>query len=161
MWETPATDSAWERLAAEQLAAVAAVDAQRLELERSRLPEETARLVTEPTYSVRSRAHYWERLIIRMEHDWAPDGRYIVDEYINDLESRDALDEITASHPVLSTGPLAELLAHLDERFRRRTVPDGGAALRPYAPRMREDAARGLSPLDQRWYRRPITIPWL
>jgi hypothetical protein len=161
MNETPATDSAWERLTAGQLAVVSAVDEERLALERSRLPESTARLITEPVYSVRSRARSWERLIVRMENDWAPDGRYVVDEYINDLESRDGLDRIMADRPVLGAGPLPDLLAHLDERFRRRTVPDGGAALRPYYRRLERASASGGEALNERWYRRPIVIPWL
>ncbi|WP_344590118.1 hypothetical protein [Actinomadura vinacea] len=161
MRETRATDTAWEGLTAEQLAEVSAVDEERLALERSRLPEETARLLTEPIYAVRSRARLWEQLIVRMEHEWAPDGRYVVDEYINDLESRDALDEIMASRPVLAVGALAELLAQLDGRFRRRTVPDGGAALRPYTRRLREDSSLGAPSLHERWLRRPINIPWL
>ncbi|MFB4312849.1 hypothetical protein [Actinomadura sp. 21ATH] len=156
MTGTPATDSTWERLPAAQLAAVAAVDGERLELERSRLPAAAAERLVEPTYSVRSRFRYWERLVTLMENDWAPRGRYIVDEYINDLESRDRIDDILRAHPVLATGLVTDLLARLDRRFLERTLPDDGAALRTYAKALRENV-----PLSERWYRRPVTIPWL
>ncbi|MFI0351585.1 hypothetical protein [Actinomadura sp. 9N407] len=153
---TPATDSTWERLTAAQLATVATVDEERLALERSRLPAATAQRLDGPIYSVRSRFLFWERLVTLMENDWAPDGRYVVDEYINDLESRDRIDDVLESRPVLATGLLTELLAHLDRRFLVRTVPDDGAALRPYTKALREGAQ-----LSERWYRRPDTIPWL
>lgn len=151
-----ATGLAWERLSERELAEVSSVDGERLALERSRLPDSTARLMKEPVYSLRSRFGLWERLAVRMENDWEPGGRYIVDEYVNDLESRDDIDTVLKERRVLAESLLADLLAHLDQRFLERTVPDGGEALRPYARRLREGA-----PLNERWYRRPVKLPWL
>ncbi|MBG6087208.1 hypothetical protein [Actinomadura viridis] len=48
------------------------------------------------------------------------------------------------------------MLERLDERFLGRTVADGGEALRPYVHALREGQALG-----ERWYRRPVNVPWL
>ncbi|WP_328462907.1 hypothetical protein OHA21_36520 [Actinoplanes sp. NBC_00393] len=151
----PATETTWSRLPADAMALIDVADAHRLAAERARLPQATARILAEPTYSVRNRFRYWERLIRRMEEGWAPDGFYLVDEYVNDLESRDQIDVLGAAEPGLLTGPLGELLASLDHRFLAATLDDGGAELRLQAPRLGE-----LEGLNARWRRVPRVNPW-
>ncbi|WP_067830960.1 hypothetical protein [Actinomadura kijaniata] len=155
MGDTPlTTDDVWPSLSADQLAAIRAVDEDRLALERSRLPERTARSLSEPVYSVRERFRSWERLVRFLERE--PEEHYFVEAYTNELESRDQLDRVMADHPVLARGPAAELLNDLDARFRAVTVEDGGAALRPYVRALGEGQALG-----ERWYRRPRRATWL
>jgi hypothetical protein len=156
-WATwaPATEATWSRLPIDVMALIDRADAHRLAVERARLPQATAGVLAEPTYSVRNRFRYWERLIRRMEQGWAPDGFYLIDEYVNDLESRDQIDVLGAAEPGLLTGPLGELLASLDDRFLAATRDDGGAELRLQAPRLGKREG-----LNARWSRVPLVKPW-
>ncbi|WP_433327544.1 hypothetical protein [Spirillospora sp. CA-294931] len=145
------TDRVWPLLSARQLAEAAEADEERLTLERSRLPERTARLLDEPVYSLRARVSSWERLTLRL----AGDGELYVEEYVNDLESRDQLDRLLEAREPLNAEPVTGLLARLDARFDELTVDDAGEALRPYVRALREGA-----PLAGRWYRRPERASW-
>jgi hypothetical protein len=152
---TPATEAAWQELTAAQLAVVAALDFDRLTLERSRLPDEVARKISEPIYSLKARFRFWERLVSRMANNWEPDGYYLIDEYVNDLESRDEIDRMVSFEPALRGDPLSSLIQYLDSRFEVATVEDGGTELQLWVPRLSWRAD-----LSGRWYRKPVNVPW-
>jgi hypothetical protein len=90
-----------------------------------------------------------------MEADWLPRGRYFIDEYVNNLDSRDGIDRVLAGLPEVVGVALRPLLHELDQRFLNFTTPDGGAELRPWVARLREGVQ-----LSERWYRKPRVIPW-
>ncbi len=150
--ETPDTAAAWAELSEWELTAIREVDQARLEVERSRVATWVAERITEPTSSARNRFRDWEGLTRRMMRAWAPDGYYVIEEYINDLEVRDALGSVVGS---LGSDTLTVLLAALDERFTDHTVADGGDALRPYYRYLRSG-----TDLSWIWYRKPTTLPW-
>ncbi|RNL84974.1 hypothetical protein [Halostreptopolyspora alba] len=150
--ETPDTEAAWAQLSEWELAAIREVDQDRLRVERSRVAAWVAERITEPTSSTWNRFRDWERLTRRMMRAWAPDGYYVIEEYINDLEIRDALEDVVGS---LDSDTLRGLLTVLDERFIAHTVADGGDELRPHYRYLRSGAE-----LSWIWYRRPISLPW-
>ncbi|MET7391494.1 hypothetical protein ACFYPT_41020 [Streptomyces sp. NPDC005529] len=155
---TPETSAAWAELPAAVMAAVARCDAERLEVERSRVAQELRDSITAPVYSVAERFASWERMVRRMEPGWASDDFYPISAYENDLDSRDSLGQ-------LMNGQLAEaresavgrLLSQLDERFMAVTVPDPELSLRTW---VRPTRARPEAELGVWWKRRPVRDPW-
>jgi hypothetical protein len=151
----PETEDAWSRLPASVLEAVRRLDDETLAGQRSSVSPEVAAKIDEPTYSLRNRFRYWEELVRALESGWQPGGTYFIDEYVNNLDSRDGIDRALAELPPEVGAALGQLLDGLDERFARGTVPDDGAELRPWVARLR-DGAR----MNERWYRKPQSIPW-
>ena len=88
----------------------------------------------------------------------AGDDYYLIDEYINDLDIRDALEDVRAALPAASQAGFGALLEQLDQRFKEVTVDDGGDALHD---QVSHPAASGMRSLDGWWWRRrPIVLPW-
>lgn len=85
----------------------------------------------------------WERLVRRLERDWAPSGRYRPDLYEEDLAERDELEVLEPRLPEAYVEPLRTALGQLDALFRTHTVPM---------------AADG----EAQWWRsrRPRRVPW-
>jgi hypothetical protein len=152
---TPDTERTWAGLTPDVLVMIADADAEVLAAQRAQVAPEIAAKIIEPTYSLRNRLRYWEQLVRLIEQDWAPRGRYVVDEYVNNLDSRDSLDRVLARLPVGVGTALRPLLDDLDSRFASATVDDGGEELRPWVARLRQG-----EPMSGRWYRRPRVIPW-
>ncbi|MGH3827460.1 MAG: hypothetical protein ACRDQX_09855, partial [Pseudonocardiaceae bacterium] len=81
---------------------------------------------------------------------------YLIDEYVNDLDIRDALERLRAQLPTEARSGFDNLLHQLDERFRDVTEDDGGEALRW---RLNEPAT-ATALRAWWWQRRPTTVPW-
>lgn len=151
----PETEARWQRLSSDVLDLIKIADLDLLAAQRAAVAPEVAPKISEPTYSLRNRFRYWEELIRNLEADWGPTGRYFIDEYINNLDSRDSIDRALAALPPVVTDALEQLLSDLDLRFNVVTIHDDGVELRPWVARLR----RGPD-LSGRWYRRPRVIPW-
>ncbi|MFE9704798.1 hypothetical protein [Streptomyces sp. NPDC005930] len=154
----PQSRTVWEALSPTVLEAIARCDAERLEVERSRVAPHLREGTTVPVYSVVGRFASWERLIRRLESDWDDDDFYPVSAYSNDLDSRDALDQVMRALPEeAGAGPLGQLLARLDARFRAATLPDPERSLRPW---VRPTSELPEGELGEWWGRKPVRIPW-
>ncbi|MEV8032781.1 hypothetical protein [Streptomyces sp. NPDC086182] len=154
----PATRSVWTGLSAEIVEAVARCDAERLEVERSRVAPELRERITTPVYSVADRFASWERVVRRMEPGWSSDDFYPVGAYANDLGSRDSLQQLMLGLPAEAReGAPGRLLARLDERFTAASVPDPERSLRAW---VRPTEASPEAELAQWWKRRPLRDPW-
>ncbi|MEW2163025.1 hypothetical protein AB0912_08505 [Streptomyces sp. NPDC007084] len=138
--------------------AVARCDAERLEVERSRVAPELRERITAPVYSVADRFASWERVVRRMEPGWTSDDFYPISAYENDLDSRDSLEQLMNGHLAEAReGALGRLLSKLDERFVAATEPDPELSLRAW---VRPTKARPEAELGVWWKRRPLRDPW-
>mgnify|MGYP003493811086 CR=1 FL=1 len=151
----PDTEEVWRQLSHELLDEIRQADEEVLAAQRSRISPEIAVKIEEATYSLRNRFRYWEEMVRGLENNWFPRDRYFVDEYVNNLDSRDGIDRVLAALPMEVGIALRPLLYKLDQRFLRYTTPDGGAELQPWVARLREGVQ-----LTERWYRKPLLIPW-
>ncbi|MFF3884714.1 hypothetical protein [Streptomyces sp. NPDC001914] len=143
---------------AEVLEAVARCDAERLEVERSRVAPALRERITTPVYSVADRFASWERVVRRMEPGWSSEDFYPISAYENDLDSRDSLEQLMLGMPAEAReGALGQLLARLDERFAAASVPDPERSLRAW---VRPTKERPEAELPQWWMRRPLRDPW-
>ncbi|MFF1694269.1 hypothetical protein ACFVXC_11665 [Streptomyces sp. NPDC058257] len=138
---------------------IARCDADRLEVERSRLSPRGRESLTEPVYSVAHRFASWERVVRRMEPGWSSEDFYPVSAYSNDLDSRDSLEDVmrSALPAEAREGALGQLLARLDSRFRAETVPDPELSLRPW---VRPTKEKPEADLGEWWKRKPVREPW-
>lgn len=136
---------------------MAKIDAYELAQERARVAPWIAERLTQPSRGVGKRLRAWERLGARLAvFDQTADDYYLIDEYVNDLDIRDALERLSAQLPAESRPVFDNLLHQLDQRFRDVTEEDGGEALRW---RLNEPAtATALRPWW--WQRRPTKLPW-
>ncbi|WP_437058230.1 hypothetical protein [Streptomyces sp. enrichment culture] len=147
----------WDELSPSVLEAIARCDAERLELERSRVAPHIREKMTVPVYSVASRFASWERLVRRLETDWPAENLYMV-EYNNDLDSRDSLSDVMSVLIEEEGGQeLSQLLECLDARFHAATVPDPDLSLRPW---IRPTKNRPEEELGEWWKRKPVRVPW-
>ncbi|MFF4539020.1 hypothetical protein [Streptomyces aureus] len=154
----PDTRTVWAGLPAEVLEAVARCDAERLEVERSRVAPALRERITTPVYSVADRFASWERVVRRMEPGRSSDDFYPISAYENDLDSRDSLEQLMLGLPAEAReGALGQLLAQLDERFAAASVPDPERSLRAWVRPAKE---RPEAELAQWWKRRPLRDPW-
>ncbi|WP_405870227.1 MULTISPECIES: hypothetical protein [unclassified Streptomyces] len=154
----PETKAVWNELPQPVLEAVAGCDAERLEVERARVAPHLREKITAPVYSVADRFASWERLVRRMEPGWSSDDFYPISAYGNDLDSRDALEELMYAMPVEAReGALGKLLARLDARFRAASAPDPERTLRPW---VRPTMDRPESDDGDWWKRKPVRVPW-
>lgn len=148
------TEELWKSLDEDDLEFIGGVDAARLEVERARISPQRRDLLKNPAYGIKKRFLMWEGLIFRMENKWEPDGYYLFDEYLNDLESRSALSEVVESAPDRTSAKLSTLLSLLDKRFFEKTVLDGGLELGKW----RKVRPSAVDPVL--WERRPLQLPW-
>ena len=157
-WAAPESRAVWEALPPTVMAAIARCDAERLEVERSRVAPHVRERMTAPVYSVAHRFASWERLARRMEPGWAGEDYYSISAYGNDLDSRDALEQVMRALPAeTGEGLLPQLLGRLDARFRASTLPDPERSLRLWA----RPAAEGPEEeLGEWWRRKPVRAPW-
>lgn len=153
---TPVTDAYFSSLSPAAAEAIAALDDVALQEEKARVAAWVAEKLTEPTHSVRRRTQLWERLTLRITQEWPPDGTYLVDEYVNDLDTRDSLEQTKRTLPTSVQAGFTTLLTRLDDAFRKATVEDGGASI---AWRMNEPPA-DLARRPWWWHRRPVNAPW-
>lgn len=153
---TPVTDAYFAALPPAAAEAFAALDEVALSEQKARMAPWAADKLKEPTTSVRRRARQWERLTVRILQGWPPDGTYLVDEYVNDLETRDSLEDTRAGLPPEAATGFAALLARLDDAFREATDDDGGASIAWRAP----EPADGSAARPWWWHRRPADAPW-
>ncbi|MGC0411490.1 hypothetical protein RKD32_004414 [Streptomyces sp. SAI-195] len=157
-WAAPQSRAVWNALSPSVREAIARCDAERLEVERSRVAPHIREKMTVPVYSVADRFASWERLVRRLEPGWDCDDFYPISAYDNDLDSRDALDQVMRALPTeAGEGPLGELLDRLDTRFRAATVPDPELSLRPW---VRPTTERPEEELGEWWKRKPVRVPW-
>ncbi|MGH3773370.1 MAG: hypothetical protein ACRDRW_18580 [Pseudonocardiaceae bacterium] len=154
---TPLVDSYLDHLDPVAQQAWAEIDASELEQERARVAPRIAERLTQPTHGVGKRLRAWERLGARLAaFGQTADDYYLIDEYINDLDIRDALERLRAQLPAEPRAVFDNLLHQLDQRFRDVTEDDGGQALRW---RLNESAiATALR--SWWWQRRPTKVPW-
>ncbi|GGW88852.1 hypothetical protein [Streptomyces lomondensis] len=61
--------------------------------------------------------YVWERLVRRLETDWAPCGRYREDLFHRDLKARDALEQLIREAGEAYAGALREVVTRLDRIF--------------------------------------------
>ncbi|MFC3494525.1 hypothetical protein [Glycomyces rhizosphaerae] len=153
-YDNPLTERLWAGLDAEELAHIAAVDAERLEYEREGLAEQFRHNLTTPTYALKKRFAMWETLAYKMGNHWPPDGYYLIDEYVNDLFNRAETATAIGKLPHALQAKLNAVLFAIDEQFNRLTVPDGGAEFDRWGQRRPADVPPAL------WERRPINLPW-
>ncbi|MFE9767735.1 hypothetical protein ACFYPC_24970 [Streptomyces sp. NPDC005808] len=157
-WAAPESRAVWAELPEPVLAEIARLDAERLELERSRVAPQLREKITAPVYSVADRFASWERVVCRMEPGWSSEDFYPVSAYDNDLDSRDTLDDLVQVLPTEAReGALGRLLARLDARFRAASVPDPELTLRPW---VRPTKEKPESELGEWWKRKPVREPW-
>lgn len=157
-WSAPESKAVWGELSQPVLDAIARCDAERLEVERARVAPHIREKITAPVYSVADRFASWERLVRRMEPGWSSDDFYPISAYDNDLDSRDALDEVMRALPAeAGDGALGRLLARLDARFLAATVPDPERSLRPW---VRPTKEKPEAELGEWWKRKPVRVPW-
>lgn len=124
-WAARESRAVWAELPEPVLVAIARLDAERLELERSRVSPRLREKITAPVYSVADRFASWERVVRRMEPGWSSEDFYPVTAYDSDLDSRDTLDDLMQVLPTEAReGALGRLLERLDARFRAASVPD-------------------------------------
>ncbi|MEU4483969.1 hypothetical protein AB0H94_03575 [Streptomyces purpurascens] len=127
-------------------------------MERSRVAPDLREKITAPVYSVADRFASWERLVRRLEPGWSSDEFYPISAYDNDLDSRDALDEVMRVLTVEAfEGALGQLLARLDARFGGATLPDPEGSLRPW---VRPTNERPEEELGEWRKRKPVRVPW-
>ncbi len=157
-WAAPESRTVWNALSPSVLETIARCDTDRLEVERSRAAPHIREKMTAPVYSVADRFASWERVVRRMELGWGGHDFYPISAYGNDLDSRDALDQVMRALPdKADEGPLGQLLARLDARFRAATLPDPERSLRPW---VRPTTEGPEDELGEWWGRRPLRIPW-
>lgn len=153
---TPVCDGYFGSLDPAAAEAIAAIDERYLQEEKSRVAPWVAEQLTAPTHSVQRRMRMWERLTARILQNWPPDGTYLVDEYVNDLDTRDSMENTAMELPPTVGDDFKAVLARLDEAFREATYDDGGSSI---AWRMNETrVALQLRPWW--WHRRPENAPW-
>ncbi len=150
------TDALWARLPPSSLAAVAAVDAERLETERARVSARVAQAITAPVYSVRHRFEAWEGLGRILESGPGPDESYAFSAYENDLDSRDGLEGVMGALPDGVRAEFSGLLAVLDARFSTATEQDATGSLDPWLRSGRRRAPES----HFWWWRVPKKAPW-
>lgn len=153
---TPICDGYFSSLDPAAVEVIAAVDQRLLQDEKARVAPWVAEKLTEPTHGVQRRMRMWERLPVRIVQDWPPDGTYLVDEYVNDLDTRDSLDETASELPPTVSAGFKAVLSRLDDAFREATYDDGGSSI---AWRMNESAIE-LELRPWWWRRRPQNAPW-
>ncbi|MFD8154070.1 hypothetical protein ACFV28_25410 [Streptomyces sp. NPDC059720] len=82
--------------------------------------------------SVEGHVHHdlrvWERLVRRLQSDWAPSGRYREDLFRRDLDARDALERYIGGLGPDCAGALREAVAALDQVFAAGTEADAASA---------------------------------
>lgn len=157
-WAAPESRAVRDALPPPVLAAIARCDAERLEVERSRVAPHVRRRMTAPVYSVADRFASWERLARRMEPGWAGEDYYSISAYGNDLDSRDALEQVMRALPAeTGEGLLPQLLGRLDARFRASTLSDPERSLRLWA---RPPTESPEEELGEWWRRKPVHAPW-
>lgn len=154
---TPLVDSYLDHLDPVTEQALAEIDADELEQERAHLAPHIAERLRQPSRSVGKRLRAWERLGTQLAaFGQATDDYYLIDEYVNDLDIRDALERVRAQLPAESRTVFDILLHQLDQRFRDVTEDDGGQALHW---RLNEPAT--TTALRAWWWqRRPTKVPW-
>lgn len=152
----PETDALWGRLSPAALAAVAEVDAARLETERARVSPRVAEKITSPVHSVRRRFQAWERLARALEAGPGTDAAHTFSDYPDELDNRDGLAAVMAQLPQEVRAELEEALTALDERFFRATDPDTDGTLDPWLHTARSRAPRA----HEWWWRVPRNPPW-
>ncbi|MFJ2557810.1 MULTISPECIES: hypothetical protein [unclassified Streptomyces] len=118
-------------------------------------PERVAR-AEDPSNRAREWLLLWERLVRRMAGDWAPTGRYPLESYVQDLQTRDHLDVRLTTAPAELREPLSRAAGELDTVFLAHTEEDGGEMLA-------RQAKSGSAVTDRGWWwhRRPVRLPWV
>ncbi|MFF9602786.1 hypothetical protein ACF1GY_10935 [Streptomyces sp. NPDC014684] len=120
-----------------------------------RLFPEEAKTPGTPHWYASNRLGAWEKLVLQMEAGWAPGGWFPSDLYLERLEARDELDEVSDRLPESVTSLLGNALAPLDTLFTRMTVADTDQVCRELA------RAQGITPGRGWWWdRRPDPLPW-
>ncbi|MFI6650021.1 hypothetical protein ACIBI8_20710 [Streptomyces sp. NPDC050529] len=152
--DAPQTDEAWSRLNRSAINSIAKYDACRLETELEGLAPIVREKVTEPLYSMRNLFSSWEHLVSRMESGWKLPGQYPISAYVNDLDSRSRLETDLGKLNDEAQAVLSPLLAELDNRFNRESVPDDSGELRPWL-----NPSSGAEP-EGFWLRKPRRHPW-
>ncbi|MFD9502052.1 hypothetical protein [Streptomyces sp. NPDC060035] len=108
-----------------------------------------------PVNRAREALLLWERLVRRIAADWAPTGRYPFELYVEDLGTRDRLEELIGAASGEEREPLAGAVTALDAVFRAHTEGDAGALLGRLTRSGAAVAERGWW-----WSRRPARLPW-
>ncbi|MGQ4516452.1 hypothetical protein [Streptomyces sp. DW26H14] len=115
-----------------------------------------AEKLTTATHSVKRRLAIWETLGVRMREGWPPDGTYFVDEFVNDLDTRDALEELAEGLPDGVEPGFRAVLDDLDGVFESLTYEDGGVSLAWRLDEPEGETARRA----WWWHRTPADAPW-
>jgi hypothetical protein len=154
---TPLVDTYLVHLDPLSKQALAEIDAHELEEQRASLAPWAAERLMESTRSVGNRLRAWELLSTRLAvFGQTEDDYYLIDEYVNDLDIRDALERLRAQLPAGARTGFDALLNQLDQRFRAVTEDDDGEALRW---RLNE-LASATAARKWWWKRRPAKLPW-
>ncbi|MFF4410027.1 hypothetical protein [Streptomyces sp. NPDC001404] len=98
----------------------------------------------------------WERLVVRMDAGWPPSAWYPAAMYVEDLQTRDQLEDQVDRLPAAEQSTARQALEEIDANYRRLTVDDGGQALSEVIGSLRSIG----SDLPWYWKRRPVSIPW-
>ncbi|MFE6196509.1 hypothetical protein [Streptomyces sp. NPDC057838] len=97
---------------------------------------------------VRHDLRVWERLVRRLETDWAPSGRYRQDLFRRDLEARDALERLVGEVGETYADALRRAVTRLDDVYTEHTDPA-------------RDGAGGAGAAGRWWWHRvPRRAPW-
>jgi hypothetical protein len=149
--KAPQTEQFWADLTAVDLADLLAGD--QIELDGMDIP---ADLDSSP-FSIRGGIRSWELMIRGMADGWPPFHYYLIDEFVNDLITRDRIERSIGRLASSIGSRIRDLLDVFDDRFLALTKHDSdGELIAPYS-----------SPLDVSrlgwWWRRRVREPqpWL
>ncbi|MFJ5972751.1 hypothetical protein [Streptomyces sp. NPDC093060] len=106
-------------------------------------------------FSLRGGMRSLELMIGRMENHWIPSGYYLIDEYANDMQTRERVGEVALRLPLDLGREIRGVLDDLDLRLWGLTVPDDeGVIVSQYVP------GRDVSRTPWWWRRIPNPAPW-
>lgn len=98
----------------------------------------------------------WESFVTHLISGWPPDGWYPADYYAEDLEYRDAADQLVQTLMPDLAAAMATVLRTLDEAYDLSTICDDGLAL----SQALGIPAASLAERASHWHRRPADVPW-
>ncbi|MFF4015358.1 hypothetical protein [Streptomyces sp. NPDC001843] len=137
-----------EQQIATPLAAAFSAHVQRMYPEEGRAPGT-------PHWYAGNRLGAWEKLVRQMEAGWAPSGWFPPDLYVERLDARDELEQVSEQLPETVVALLQNALGPLDTLFAQMTVEDTDLLCKQLAGAQGTASGRGWW-----WNRRPDPLPW-
>jgi hypothetical protein len=150
-WKTgaPRTEALWESFTESELASVRAGDLLEIAEKGGEFSVELSPFV------LRSRMRSYESLVRDAADEWRSVGYYLIDEYVNDLSSRDAITRACNRLEPFLGARIRAVVEELDESLWSATEPDDQRRILGHTCPESGEWAAGW------WWRRvPRVIPW-